>query len=112
MKISAIRRLQRTMITGLFIVAPISLTFILLAWFVSMIDNVLLPVIGVIGRPVPGLGFAVAFLLVFLAGMLGSNIVGQHLLEAAEEFFLKIPVVNWVYRTIKQLSEVFSPSGK
>lgn len=106
------RGLKRTLVTGLFIVAPISLTFILLAWFVSLIDGLLGPVTGFIGRPVPGLGLVVAFLIVLMAGVLGSNLVGQQLLELTEELLLKIPVFNWIYRTIKQLSEVFSPAGR
>ena len=111
MKVSPWRRLKRTLLTGLFIVAPISLTFILLAWFVTLVDRALGPVAAFFGHPVPGLGLVVAFLLVLAAGVLGSNLVGQQLLELTEEFLLKIPVFNWVYRTIKQLSEVLSPSG-
>jgi uncharacterized membrane protein len=106
------RGLKRTLVTGLFIVAPIILTIILLAWFVSLIDGLLAPVVGFVGRPVPGLGLLVAFLTVLVAGVLGSNLIGQQLLEFTEELLLKIPVFNWVYRTIKQLSEVFSPAGR
>jgi uncharacterized membrane protein len=106
------RGLKRTLVTGLFIVAPISLTFLLLAWFVSLVDGLIEPLISVIGRPVPGLGLVVAFLIVLMAGVLGSNIIGQQLLELTEEMLLKIPLFNWVYRTIKQLSEVFSPASK
>lgn len=105
-----LRGLKRTLLTGLFIVAPISLSFILLAWFVALVDGLLAPVVGFIGRPVPGLGLVVAFLLVFTAGILGGNIVGRHLLEVTEELLLKIPGFSWIYRTIKQLSEAFSPS--
>lgn len=112
MKGSAWRRLKRTLLTGLFIVAPFSLTFILLAWFVAVVDRALAPLVGIIGYPIPGLGLMVAFCLILLAGVLGSNIAGQHLLEILEDFLLKIPVFNWVYKTIKQLSEVFSPGAK
>lgn len=112
MKHWAWRGLKRTLVTGLFIVAPIGLTFVLLAWFVSLIDGLLAPVIGVAGRPIPGIGLVVAFVIVLMAGVLGSNIIGQQLLELTEELLLKIPVFNWVYRTIKQLSEVFSPAGR
>jgi uncharacterized membrane protein len=112
MKVAPLRRLKRILLTGLFIVAPISLSFMLLAWLVALIDGLLSPLIGVVGRPMPGLGLVIAFLIVLGAGVLGSNMIGQHLLELAEEMLLRIPVFNWVYRTIKQLSEVFSPSGK
>ena len=112
MKLPLRKRLQRTLLTGLFIVAPISLSLFLVLWLVALVDGLLAPLAGLIGRPVPGLGLVVALGLVFAAGVLGSNLVGQHLLELAEELLLKIPLFNWVYKTVKQMSEVFSPSGK
>lgn len=108
----ASRRFKRTLLTGLFVIAPFSLTFMLLAWFVSTVDRALAPVIGLIGRPVPGLGLAVALVIVLLVGTLANNIGGQHLLEYFEEMLLRIPGFNWLYGTIKQVADVFSPSGK
>jgi uncharacterized membrane protein len=39
-------------------------------------------------------------------------VVGRHLLEFVEEMVLRVPVLNWLYRTIKQVSDIFSPSGR
>lgn len=108
----SVGRLKRLLLTGLFIVAPFSLTFILIVWFVQLVDHMLYPFISLIGRPIPGLGLIVSLLIVLGVGALASNIVGQHLLEYVEELLLKLPGVNWLYRTIKQLAEVFSPSAK
>ena len=105
------RRLQRLLLTGFFIVAPLSLTFLLVVWFVASVDRALAPVIGLIGRPLPGLGLITALTLVLGAGILASNLAGRHLIELAEEWLLKIPVFNWIYKTIKQVSDVFAPSG-
>ncbi len=106
------RRFKRTLMTGFFVVAPLSLTFILLSWFVALVDGMLSPLVGLIGRPIPGLGIAVALVLVWVAGTLASNIAGQHILEWVEDILLKIPVFNWLYRTIKQVSDVFSPASR
>lgn len=106
------RNVRRTLLTGLFIVAPFSLTFILIAWFVQVIDAAIAPLTGWLGRPIPGFGLFLGLGLIYVAGLLGSNIVGQHVLEVTEELLLKIPVFNWLYRTIKQVSEVFAPSSK
>ena len=104
------KKLKRLLLTGLIVVAPFSLTFILISWFVGLVDRVLAaPLFGFLGRPIPGLGLVLAFILILLAGVLGSNIFGRHLLEVFEEFLLKIPVFNSVYRVFKQLSGVFSP---
>jgi uncharacterized membrane protein len=108
----AIKKLQRLLLTGFFVIAPLSLTFILLAWFVSFVDSSLSPVIGLIGRPVPGLGLICAVLLMLGAGMLAGNIVGRHILEYIEEALLKVPVLSGIYKTIKQMSDVFAPSQK
>ncbi len=106
------RGLKSTLLTGLFIVGPFSATFLLLAWIVSLIDAAVAPLVSIFGRPIPGLGIIVALLLIWVAGLVGNNIVGQHALELFEQLLLKIPVFNWLYRTIKQVSEVFSPGSK
>ena len=105
-------RLKRALLSGLFVVAPISLTFMLLAWFVSTVDSALAPLVGFIGRPIPGLGLVTATAIVLAVGMLANNIVGAHLLEYFEELLLRIPVFSWLYSTIKQVADVFSPAGK
>ena len=43
------RRFKRTLMTGFFVVAPLSLTFILLSWFVALVDGMLSPLVGLIG---------------------------------------------------------------
>lgn len=107
-----LRHFKRTFLTGLFVVAPFSLTFMLLAWFVATVDGFLAPLTGSLGHAVPGLGILAALALVWLAGALASNIVGQHMLEYFEEMLLRIPGINWLYKTIKQVAEVFSPTAK
>ncbi|MBI5208888.1 MAG: DUF502 domain-containing protein [Elusimicrobia bacterium] len=107
-----VRRLRHTLISGLFIVGPLSLTFMLLAWFVGTVDRAVAPVIGLVGRPLPGLGLVTALAIVLGAGLLGSHVATRHILEVFEEMLLKVPVFNWLYRTIKQISDVFSPKAK
>lgn len=108
-----VNRVKRYLLTGFLVVAPISITIFLLLWFVSIVDQLLAPVVySVLGRHIPGLGLGAAFLLLLIVGFLGSNIIGKHLLSVIEELLNHIPVFNWLYRTVKQLTEVFSPGGK
>jgi len=107
------RALKRYLLTGFIIVAPISITVFLLISFVSIIDHFLGPIAyTVFGRIIPGFGIIIAFFLLLLAGFAGSNIKGRHLLEFIEDILLHIPVFNWLYSTVKQLTDVFSPGGK
>jgi uncharacterized membrane protein len=106
------RRLKRTLIAGILIAAPLGITVFLLASFVAMLDYFLAPVIELVfGRHIPGLGLITLLLLVLVAGMIGSNIRGKHVLELMEHVLARIPVFNWLYRTAKQLTDVLSPTG-
>lgn len=110
MKPSFLSRLKHVLLAGLFIVAPASLTFILIAWLVAGIEGILSPVVmGLIGRAVPGLGLIAALLIILTAGLLGTNVLGRHIIALIEELLLRIPGFNWVYRTVKQLSTAFRP---
>ncbi|OGS38858.1 MAG: hypothetical protein A2506_07750, partial [Elusimicrobia bacterium RIFOXYD12_FULL_66_9] len=112
MKPSFLSRLKNVLLAGLFIVAPASLTFILISWLVSGIEGTLSPVVTrFIGRPVPGLGLITALLIILTAGMLGTNVFGRHIIALIEELLLKIPGFNWVYLTVKQLSTAFRPDS-
>jgi uncharacterized membrane protein len=106
-----IKRLKRVLLLGLIILGPFSLTLMILSWSVALIDKALAPLIGLLGRPVPGLGLLVAFTLVLAAGVLGSNIFGRQLIEFVEELLLKIPVFRSVYRVFRDLTAAFSPDN-
>jgi len=104
------RRIKRYLLTGIIILAPISVTLILLLWFVSLVDYVVGPIIvALIGYRIPGLGLITAFFVVFLTGFLSTNILGRQLLFVVEELFLHIPVLNFLYRTAKQMIEYPGP---
>lgn len=80
---------------------------------VKVVDGLLSPFAFVlIGREIPGLGLATAVTLALAAGWLASNIIGQQVLEIIEDLVFHVPILNWLYRTVKQLTEVFSPGGK
>jgi uncharacterized membrane protein len=107
-----VRRLKNYFVTGFLIVAPISITVFLFITFVRLIDGFMGPVAATfVGKNLPGIGFGAALLVIFLVGFLASNLVGRYILEWFEDLLLHIPVFNWLYRTIKQLTEVFSPAS-
>lgn len=106
-------RLRRYFISGFFTLIPIGLSVIVVIWLVRFADNTLgKPVDAAVGFHVPGLGILLAVLLTLLAGVVTSHVIGERLLEVAEEVFQRIPVYKWVYRTIKQMVEAFSPENK
>ncbi|MBI3300188.1 MAG: DUF502 domain-containing protein [Elusimicrobia bacterium] len=107
------RRFKRYLLTGFLVLAPLSISVFLLLWLVAMVDGLLSPVSNaLVGRELPGLGLVTALSLALAAGWLASNIAGQQILEAIEDLVRHVPVLNWLYGTVKQLTEVFSPGAK
>lgn len=106
------RLLKRYLVTGVLVLAPISISLSLLLWLGGWVDRLLLPLaVAVFGRHIHGLGLATATVLTLCVGWLGSNIIGKQVVEVLEDVLLHVPIFSWVYRTVKQLAEVFSPAG-
>ena len=107
------KTLKHYLLTGLFILGPVSLAILLLFWFIAAIDaTIARPLEGLVNKDIPGLGMILAITLLIVTGFLASNIMGQHILEWIEELLLKIPVFNWFYKMIKQITDTFSPNSR
>jgi uncharacterized membrane protein len=65
------------------------------------------------GRRIPGLGALLTVVVVFVTGVLASNILGQRLLLFWERILGRIPVVKTIYSGVKQVSDtLFAPGGQ
>jgi len=106
-------RLKRYFISGFFTVIPLGLSLLVVWSFVGGVDRTLAPVLdAALGFHLPGLGLITGLILILAAGVLASHVVGERLLELAEDVLTRIPVFKWVYGTIKQMTEAFSPANK
>jgi len=107
------RKLRRQFFTGILVVVPLGATILILVWIFTTIDNILQPVIRlVLGRPLPGLGFAITIILIYLVGVIASNVGGKRLIRYGESILAKVPIVRPLYSSIKQILGSFSPAGK
>ena len=111
--------LRRYFITGLLIWVPLVITLWVLDLLVSTMDQTLrlLPPGGQteswLGVHVPGLGVVLTVVIVFATGVLAANIIGQRLVKFWEGVLARIPVVNAIYRGVKQVSDtLFAPGGQ
>ncbi len=107
------KKLRKQFLTGILLVVPIGATTLILAWIFVTIDNILQPAISSIwGRTVPGVGFGVTIVLIYLVGLIASNFMGKKLVYYGESVLARVPVVSWLYINIKQILESFSAPGK
>ena len=101
--------IKKKLISGLFILVPVIMTYVVLSWFFYKVDGLLQPVVGKsIGRDIPGLGFLALLVIIYITGMVGENFLGQRIINLMRSGILKAPVVGTIYSSAKQLIESFS----
>ncbi len=110
--------LKKYFITGLLIWVPLAITAWVLSLIVRSMDQSLLLLPRaihpeqVLGMYIPGLGALLTLMIVFLTGLVTTNIVGQKLVRFWEGVLARIPVVKSIYYSVKQVSDtLFSGSG-
>jgi uncharacterized membrane protein len=112
------KSIKRYLITGLVIWVPLAITLWVLDLLVGMMDQTLLLVPhelrteNWLGVHIPGLGVILTLLVVFVTGVLTTNIVGQRMVKFWEGVLKRIPFVNSIYTGVKQVSDqLFSGTG-
>jgi uncharacterized membrane protein len=111
--------MKKYFITGLLIWIPLVITIWVLKLVVDVLDQslLLLPVgwqtENWLGIHIPGLGTLLTLLIIFVTGVFATNFFGAQLIELWHEILHRIPVVNSIYSSVKQISDtLFSSSGQ
>ncbi len=103
--------LKKYFITGLLIWLPLAVTLWIIDFVVSTMDRTLLLLPpswrpdAVFGMHLPGLGLVVSVLLILATGLLAANFLGQRLVRWWERLVGRIPIVNSIYSSVKQVSD-------
>lgn len=115
-------RWRANFVTGLILILPAVITLALLKWLfgttTKLTDLLLLPVPKGL-KFVNGEGgeiwwfwslaaLGIAAFLVALIGLLGRYYVGKKIIKAFDSLMLRVPLLNKIYGTIKQVNEAFS----
>ncbi len=108
-----VRNVRRNFLTGLLVSVPAVLVVIAILWFFTTVDGVLQPIIELFfGREITGLGFAITIVLIYLAGILASNIVGRRLIQFGEWVVGRLPVLSQIYNAAKQAMSSLSGASR
>ncbi len=110
--------MKKYFITGLLVLVPLFITIWVLSTLIQTMDQslLLLPEAWqpkkLFGFNVPGLGALLTLLIIFVTGLVATNIFGQQLIVLWESFLTKVPFVKTIYSSVKQVSDtLFSNSG-
>ena len=103
------KKLRAQFVAGILVVVPIGAAILILAWVFISIDNVLQPVVkSLLGHMIPGVGFGITVVLIYLAGVVATNVVGKRLIRYGESLLARVPLFRYLYTGIKQILESFS----
>jgi uncharacterized membrane protein len=101
---SVIAIVKKYFISGVLVVVPVILTYIVLRFLFEAIDGILQPVLHrLFGYYVPGLGIFTTVLLIILAGVLTRNFIGARLYKMGDRILVRLPIIRLIYSAAKQL---------
>jgi len=109
-----IDHLKEKFITGLFVVIPVGITIFILTFLFNFADGILGSYLdtlfGLITHHelhIPGLGMITGAVVIYLTGILATNVLGNQFLKLGDDVLSRIPLVKSIYSSSKQLIKVF-----
>ena len=113
------KHLRTKIFAGILVILPLGITFLALEFVFNLLDNILGPIMPEVkvylfnrNFLLPGLGILGFFLLLYLVGLIATNVIGRKLVSWGDRLFTNIPVVKNIYSSSKQLTDAFSSARK
>jgi len=97
---AAMKRLANYFLRGLVLIAPVAITIYACVWIFRAID-------GLLGLPVPGLGFVLTLAVITLVGFLASNLLAMSFVSLLERVMTRLPFIRLLYTSTKDLLDAF-----
>lgn len=120
------KNIRRKFITGLLVVFPLFLTFIIIKFLFGLIGGFLSPLVkkifvfhGVSLRNssiddfvVTTISIVITFVVLYFVGAIATNYFGKLIIGFFESILHKTPIIKNIYTSSKKLIEIISPTGK
>ncbi len=100
--------LRNKFLAGLFTAAPIALTVYILNLILRMLDKPTSILLRRFDIEIPGLGILISIAVLFILGVLITNVIGRRLFTWGEKLLASLPIINPIYNTIKQITNAFA----
>ena len=103
------KTIRKWFLAGIAVVLPAGITIYVLYWLFNLLDGILSdPVHWIFGRDIPGIGLLAIVIVVMLAGMLTSNLLGRRMAKWFHSIVEKIPIVGNVYKPVSKIAASIS----
>lgn len=123
MSASRLASLRNAFVTGLLLLAPLAVTWMVFSWLVGQIGSGFRPYFfffvpdNILSQPSLDLlwnllSTLIVIALVTILGLVSRYVFSHYFGQLAERFILSIPGVSAVYRTVKQIVETFGSQNR
>ncbi len=93
---------------GIAILLPLYLTFIVIKFLFISLEEISEPLLNELSLDIPGLGIILTIILIYILGLLMTNFLGRRVFNLGENIVKKVPIVNIIYTTLKQITDTFT----
>ena len=110
---NVLNHIKSKFVTGLFVVIPLGITIFILKFLFNFADGILGTYLDSLFSAIaheefhfPGLGMLTGAVVIYLSGILATNVLGTQFLRRWDALLSKIPLVKSIYTSSKQLTQV------
>jgi uncharacterized membrane protein len=115
-----LKSLRNTFLSGLLMLAPIAVTWVVVSWLVESIGGTVRPLLfpdyvmqsALMRFLWNALAMFIAAALITGLGWLSRYVLGQYFASLTDRLLLGIPGINTIYNTVKQLVDTFGPQKR
>jgi uncharacterized membrane protein len=106
------KKLRYFFITGMVILVPLAVTCYVVWTGFNIVDGWLRDWVKIDGRVIPGLGLLLLVSITLLVGFVAHNFIGRKLISLSEDVVARIPLVNKIYSSVRQISQTILTRDK
>ena len=105
---SITQNFRSKLFAGVATLLPLYLTFFVIKFLFVTLEEMSDPLLKRFNLDIPGLGIILTVLLIYILGFLVTNFLGRKIFNLGERIVKKVPIVNIIYTTLKQITDTFA----
>ena len=105
---SITQNFRSKLFAGVATLLPLYLTFFVIKFLFVTLEEMSDPLLKRFNLDIPGLGIILTVLLIYILGFLVTNFLGRKIFNLGERIVKKVPIVNIIYTTLKQITDTFT----
>ncbi len=104
---SFMEQISSSFFRGLLIIVPPAITIFIVVWLFELTEGLITKVFP---SHVPGTGLVIVLLSIWIIGVLSGNFLSEKILAFFDGLISKIPIVKFIYGSVKQVSKALFES--